>query len=124
MDSDLLMLSGIQHFAFCPRQWALIHIEQQWQENARTVDGSVFHQKPHYGDAQECRGDTLIIRSLKVFSEKLGVTGTCDVVEFHRSAEGISLPNHQGFWVPYPVEYKKGKPKENDADRLGSASRR
>lgn len=115
---DALQLSGLQHFAYCPRQWALIHIEQQWLENERTADGRIFHNNAHDGLAHELRGDVLILRGLRVFSEKLGVSGICDVVEFHRRTDGVTLPGYEGTWLPYPVEYKRGKPKENDADRL------
>ena len=118
MDREPLALSGLQHFAFCRRQWALIHIEQQWAENVRTVEGDLFHRRAHDGDAFESRGDLLIARGLRVSSERLNVTGICDVVEFHRSAEGIELAGREGRWSVYPVEYKKGAPKENDADRL------
>ncbi len=85
---DLLQLSGIQHFAFCPRQWALIHIEQQWAENVRTVDGKIFHERAHSGAQTEKRGDVMIVRGMRVISLKLGITGQCDVVEFRRSPEG------------------------------------
>ena len=115
---DPLLLSGIQHFAFCRRQWALIHIEQQWSENVRTVDGTLFHHRAHDGDQFEARGDTLITRGFKVASERLKVTGVCDVVEFHHADSGITLINRKGYWLVYPVEYKRGKPKANDADRL------
>ena len=113
-----LMLSGLQHFAFCRRQWALIHIEQQWAENARTTDGHLFHRRAHDGESLESRGDLLIARGLRVGSERLNVTGVCDVVEFHRDSEGIELFGREGRWRVYPVEYKKGEPKQNDADRL------
>lgn len=115
---ETLQLSGLQHFAYCPRQWALIHIEQQWQENERTTDGRILHRNAHDGLSHELRGDVLILRGLRVFSEKLEVSGICDVVEFHRDLEGVSLPGYEGTWMPYPIEYKRGKPKENDADRL------
>lgn len=115
---DPLQLSGLQHFAYCPRQWALIHIEQQWQENDRTAEGRILHSNAHDGSNHELRGDTLILRGLRVFSEKLEVSGICDVVEFHRDAAGVTLPGYAGAWLPYPVEYKRGKPKECDADRL------
>ncbi len=117
-DDDYLMLSGLQHFAYCRRQWALIHIEQQWSENERTVDGKLFHTVAHDGDRFEKRGDLLITRGLHIKSASLGLTGICDVVEFHRSGEGIPLSSYDGLWQPYPVEYKKGMPKENDADIL------
>lgn len=116
-EEDYLLLSGIQHFAFCRRQWALIHIENQWAENERTVDGIIMHEKAHSGDA-ESRGDAVIMRALRVFSATLGVSGECDVVEFHRNADGISLNGHDGLWQPYPVEYKRGKPKEHNADEM------
>lgn len=116
-EEDYLSLSGIQHFAFCRRQWALIHIENQWAENERTVDGIIMHEKAHSGDA-ESRGDAVIMRALRVFSATLGVSGECDVVEFNRNADGISLNGHDGLWQPYPVEYKRGKPKEHNADEM------
>ena len=118
MPGDLLQLSGLQHFAYCPRQWALIHLEQQWQENERTADGRIFHDRAHDGPAHELRGNVLTLRGLRVFSERLGVSGTCDVVEFRRDPDGISLPGYEGAWQPYPVEYKRGEPKAGDADRL------
>ena len=118
MSSDPLMLSGIQHFAYCRRQWALIHIEQQWAENARTVEGGLFHRRAHDEAQFEARGDILIARGFRIASEALNVTGVCDVVEFHRDPDGIVLYGREGRWRVYPVEYKKGAPKENDADRL------
>lgn len=118
MTGEALQLSGLQHFAYCPRQWALIHLEQQWQENERTADGRIFHSNAHDGPSHELRGDILILRGLRVFSERLEVSGNCDVVEFHRSADGVHLPEYEGTWQPYPIEYKRGKPKENDADRI------
>jgi CRISPR-associated exonuclease Cas4 len=79
-----LALSGLQHFAFCPRQWALIHIEQQWKDNYRTIDGHIMHEKAHDGSQREKRGDLLILRNLPIRSSVLGIRGNCDVVEFHR----------------------------------------
>lgn len=113
-----LQLSGIQHYAFCPRQWALIHIEGQWNENYLTATGRVMHNKAHSGNAAEKRGDQLIFRTLKVRSCELGISGECDVVEFHQAESGISLHGYGGLWTPYPVEYKRGKPKANHCDRL------
>ena len=118
MPRELLQLSGLQHFAYCPRQWALIHIEQQWQENERTADGRIFHSRAHEGTSHELRGDLLILRGLRVFSDRLGISGTCDVVEFYRDPAGVTLSRFEGTWKPYPVEYKRGEPKENNADRL------
>ena len=117
-EEDYLQLSGIQHFAFCRRQWALIHIENQWAENLRTVDGRILHERAHDGSLRESRGDLRITRDLHIHSAELGVSGSCDVVEFHRGAAGIPLSGADGLWQPYPVEYKCGSPKQTDADRL------
>lgn len=117
-EEDYLMLSGLQHFAYCRRQWALIHIEQQWAENERTTDGHLFHETAHNAGKIEKRGDVLITRGLRVQSAALGMSGICDVVEFHKAKDGVSLFSYDGLWKPYPVEYKKGAPKEQDADEL------
>ena len=81
-EEDYLLLSGIQHYAFCPRQWALIHIEELWLENYLTATGRILHANVHDGDHVEKRGDLMIFRSLRVHSKKLGIIGECDVVEF------------------------------------------
>ena len=115
---DCLMISGLQHFRFCRRQWALIHIEQQWAENLRTVEGELMHERAHDEGLRESRGDTIITRSLRVYSLTLGLSGQCDVVEFRRSTQGVPLAGHDGLWLPYPVEYKRGKPKDDGCDEL------
>ena len=117
-EDDFLQLSGLQHFRFCRRQWALIHIEDQWAENFRTTDGAILHANAHNGDLTESRGDLLITRDMRVFSRTLGVSGACDVLEFHRGGTGIPLAGREGLWQPFPVEYKRGRPKEHDADAL------
>ena len=117
-DLDLLPLSGLQHFAFCRRQWALIHVENQWRENLRTVEGQLLHQRAHNEALRERRGDTLILRGLSVVSHSLGLSGKCDVVEFHLTPEGVPLRGEDGLWLPYPVEYKRGRPKDHQADEL------
>lgn len=117
-EDDYLQLSGIQHFSFCRRQWALIHLEQQWTENLRTVEGELLHERAHDEDLSEKRGDTLIVRGLRIQSPTLGVSGSCDVVEFHADPNGTALAGYGGLWLPYPVEYKRGHSKSTDADRL------
>lgn len=117
-EEDFLQLSGLQHFKFCRRQWALIHVEQQWAENFRTADGAIMHENAHNGAAIESRGDLLITRDMRIFSRTLGVSGACDVLEFHRCEAGIPLKGRDGLWQPYPVEYKRGRPKENTEDAL------
>lgn len=117
-EEDWIQLSGLQHFAFCRRQWALIHLENQWAENFRTVDGSLRHENAHDQSFRESRGDVLIVRGLAVHSAQLGISGQCDVVEFHQNPDGITLRDREGSWWPYPVEYKRGRPKDGQADEL------
>jgi CRISPR-associated exonuclease Cas4 len=115
-EADYLQLSGIQHFLFCRRQWALIHIEQQWAENLRTTDGKLMHRNAHDTQSHTRRGDVLTVRGLKIHSPKLGLSGECDVVEFHRDPNGVSLAMADGLLRPYPVEYKRGAVKPNHMD--------
>jgi len=117
-EEDYLMLSGIQHFQFCKRQWALIHIEQQWEENVRTVEGQYLHQKADQPFIREKRGNKLIVRAMPVKSNELKITGICDVVEFNKDQNGVEVQGAEGKYMAYPVEYKRGKPKMNDADIL------
>ncbi len=117
-DEEYLQLSGLQHFAFCRRQWALIHIENQWAENFRTIDGAIVHQNAHDAGFEESRSDRYITRGVSVYSSQLGVSGQCDVVEYHRGSTGIPLRGKEGLWQPYPVEYKRGSPREDTGDAL------
>ena len=105
---EYLPLSGIQHFAFCRRQWALIHVEQQWKENQLTAEGRIQHETAHDETRGESRGDLLISRGMRVISHTLRLQGTCDVVEFRRDPQGISLKGKEGLWRPMPIEYKHG----------------
>ena len=114
-EEDFLQLSGLQHFTFCRRQWALIHIEHQWADNFRTIDGALLHEDAHDRAFSESRGDLLVMRGVSVHSAELGISGQCDVLEYRRGAAGIPLPGRTGLWQPYPVEYKRGKPLENHA---------
>ena len=117
-ENDFLQLSGLQHFRFCRRRWALIHIEQQWAENFRTVDGALMHQNAHDTGFRESRGDLFITRGVSVFSPTLGVSGQCDVLEYHRGSAGIPIRGKDGLWQPYPVEYKRGSPRDDTGDTL------
>lgn len=117
-EDEYLMISGIQHFKFCRRQWALIHVEQQWEENVHTVVGELMHKKVHDPYLTEKRKDVLVSRALPVFSHTLGMRGECDVVEFHKSDDGVKLYGHRGLYNVYPIEYKKGKPKQSEEDIL------
>ena len=115
---DFLMLSGLKHFAFCKRRWALVHIEQLWQENTLTLDGHYMHERVHDAGFTESRGSPLLSRAMPVRSQHLRITGECDMVELHRNADGIPIHGRDGLWTLYPVEYKRGKPKEGTEDAL------
>jgi len=117
-DNEYLLISGIQHFVFCRRQWALIYIESQWEDNALTVSGELMHDRAHNPYLTEKRGDLIVSRDMPVFSRNMRVQGKCDVVEFRRDDGGVSLFGRAGLWLPCPVEYKRGRPKVHDADRL------
>ncbi len=106
---NLIQLSSLQHYIFCQRQCALIYIEQVWSENVFTAEGRLMHERAHEGGI-EVRGDIRIDRSLAIRSLRLGLSGMADVVEFHRKPDGS--------WRPFPVEYKRGKPKADDCDTV------
>lgn len=117
-EDEFLALSGIQHFSFCRRQWALIYLECVWEDNLLTAQGTVMHRRAHDASACERRAGSLIIRGLAVHSRRLGLSGACDVVELRRDSEGHPLYGEDGLWRALPVEYKRGRPKLCDADRL------
>lgn len=104
-EADYIMLSALQHYQFCPRQCALIHIEQQWAENRFTAEGRVLHERAD-SNKSEWQGNVRIVRSLPLCSQVFGLSGQADVVEFH------------GDGRVYPVEYKRGKPKKNRCDEI------
>lgn len=109
-EDNFLQLSALQHFVFCQRQCALIHIEQLWFENVLTAEGRIMHENVHEEHA-ECRKNVRIERGMAIHSFELGLSGKADVVEFHRTADGKD-------WIPFPVEYKHGKPKADDCDKV------
>lgn len=133
-ESDLLPLSGLQHLAFCERQWGLIHLEQVWMENRLTAEGRALHKRSDSAQ-REVRGNTITVRTLRINSLRLGLAGQTDVVEFHRddsvvisenrAAETavrilsvVRLPETKGWWRPVPVEYKRGSPKPYHCDMV------
>jgi CRISPR-associated exonuclease Cas4 len=113
---DLLPLSGIQHFLFCRRQWALIHIEQQWKENVLTAEGRIMHNRADDPFFTETRNGVITARSVPIASYRLGLSGVCDIVEFTSSPDGVKLPNRDGLYQPTPIEYKRGKEKRDHSD--------
>jgi len=117
-EDELLSLSGIQHFRFCKRQWALIHIERQWEDNLRTTEGQFLHERVDDPFLRESRGDVVISRAFPLVSYRLGLYGVADVVEYVRSEKGVSLPGYDGLWKMHPVEYKRGKPKIDERDEV------
>ncbi|MDR1619576.1 MAG: CRISPR-associated protein Cas4 [Clostridiales bacterium] len=117
-EEDYLSISGIQKFAFCQRQWALLQIEQQWNENLYTIEGRIFHERAHDAYRLERRGELLISRCMPIRSARLMANGQCDVVEFRQSEHGVTIWGQAGQYLPTPVEYKKGAPKIMDGDRL------
>ncbi len=131
-ESELLLLSGLQHLAYCERQWALIHLEQTWTENRLTVEGRHLHERADKPGGKS-RRDLRIVRGLAIHSLRLGLSGRADVVEFHRLASdssapspdngdepdsGVPLTGLRSRWQPFPVEYKRGKPKQGNCDRV------
>ena len=106
---DLIQLSALQHMVFCERQCALIHIEQTWTESGRTAEGRIMHERVHE-ESRESRGDDRIDYGVSLRSLRLGLIGEADVVEFHCRPDGS--------WLPFPVEYKRGKPKADDCDKV------
>jgi CRISPR-associated exonuclease Cas4 len=119
-EADLLPLSSLQHLVFCERQWALIHLEGQWEENRLTVEGHIFHERVDESET-EVRGDLRIARGLRLRSLRLGLVGKADVVEFQRVSEcggGVSFAGVAGRWQPVPVEYKRGRPKPDHCDEV------
>jgi CRISPR-associated exonuclease Cas4 len=120
-DEELLMLSGIQHIAFCERQWALIHIEQQWAENVLTVEGKHMHEKVDNPMDSDLSKNEIVLRSVSLVSRQLGLYGISDVVELSKSDishNSIKLVSRDGYWKPIPVEYKRGKPKPDACDEV------
>ena len=103
-EDEYLQLSGIQHFAFCRRQWALAYIEQQWQENVRTAEGRILHQNAHDASLKEKRGETIIVRAMPVSSAELGISGECDVVEFQEDEKGITLNQYSKRYRAVTIE--------------------
>jgi CRISPR-associated exonuclease Cas4 len=128
-EDELLPISALQHLAFCERQWALIHLEGIWAENRLTSEGRIMHDRAHE-PGTESRGDIRISRGLRLRSLRLGLSGIADVVEFHRCGRlddvggnapvtgGVCLPGVSGAWAPFPVEYKRGRPKSGPFDEI------
>ncbi|GAK53088.1 RecB family exonuclease N [Candidatus Moduliflexus flocculans] len=116
-EEDYIQLSALQHYLFCPRQCALAYMEMTWEENRLTTLGNLLHERVHEA-GREKRGDVITARGVALSSARLGLSGQADVVEFHRGATGCALPRESGRWQPFPVEYKRGKPKKDSCDAV------
>lgn len=124
-EEEMLMLSGIQHYMFCPRQWALIHIEQQWEENRLTMEGNLLHTNVDNPLYRQKNGDTITLRSVSIASKKLGLYGVTDAVELLPSTAeegGMQHKKYPGLWKPIPIEYKRGSPKRTSVDKVQLAA--
>ena len=120
------MISALQHFLFCKRQCALIHIEHLWDENYLTVSGKILHRKVDQLKTEK-RSGIRQVTGLRLFSGKLHLTGIADMVEFHQrtvdrdpggTVTAVRLKGSGGYWAPFPVEYKRGRPKDHHADEI------
>ena len=120
-EDQMLMLSGIQHYMYCPRQWALIHVEQQWDENRLTAEGQLLHQNVDNPAYRQKNGDIITLRSVNIASHTLGLYGVADAIELLPSdgpEDAITHPRYPGFWKPYPIEYKRGHRKPDERDEV------
>ena len=121
-EDELLPLSGIQHYVFCPRQWYLIHVECLWEENHLTMQGHHLHERVHQPEQSQRRGNVVTLRSVPLASSQLGLYGYSDAVELHPASESTGAcfthPKYPGRWNPLPIEYKRGHSKWYDADRI------
>ncbi len=124
-EDDMLMLSGIQHFMFCPRQWALIHMDQQWADNRLTIEGQLLHSRVDNPFTRQKNGDVITLRSVTIASKQLGLYGLTDVIELKPTSDannGIIHPQYTGYWIPYPIEYKRGHKKPDERDEVQVAA--
>lgn len=125
-EDDMLLLSGIQHYVFCPRQWALIYLEQQWEENFLTTEGHLLHNNVDNPFIRETNGsDIIILRGIRLESKILGLTGIADAIEIipHSDApRGKQAVLRSKKYDAIPIEYKRGKRKLSDCDRIQVAS--
>ena len=120
-EDNMLMLSGIQHYMFCPPQWALIHIEQQWADNKLTVEGNILHENVDNPQYRQKNGETITLRSVHIASKSLGLYGITDAIELLPSEtekDAIQHPSYPGYWHVFPIEYKRGHSKPDERDEV------
>lgn len=120
-EENMLMLSGIQHYMFCPRQWALIHIEQQWEDNRLTIEGQLLHTNVDNPSYRQKNGEKITLHSLHIASKRLGLYGITDAVELIPSNSpnnSITHATYPGYWHLLPIEYKRGHSKSDKSDEV------
>lgn len=117
-EEDYLLISGFQHYSLCRRRWALIYVENQWEDNWRTTAGQIMHKKAHDNTVAEKRNGTITVNALKIASKELGISGECDVVQFFQDEAGVYLSRYKDKFIPYPIEYKHGKGQSIEADSV------
>jgi CRISPR-associated exonuclease Cas4 len=120
-EDEMLMLSGIQHYMFCPRQWALIHIEQQWSENKLTTEGKLLHKNVDNPSYRQKNGNAITLRSVSIASKQLGLYGVSDAIELvptNSEKNAIKHSLYPGSWKLLPIEYKRGHSKLNQCDEV------
>lgn len=117
-EDELLPVSGLQHLAYCERQFSLIHVEQIWSENKLTAEGRVIHERVHDPNYKVRKPGTIVLRSMPIKSQIYGLVGYADLVEFMPDDNGIAIHRKKGKFKLNPVEYKRGKAKEGDFDRV------
>ena len=124
-DDEFIMLSALQHYLFCPRQCALIHVDGAWSENYLTASGRQLHERVDRIGG-ETRKDVHLATALRLISARLGIMGVADMVEFHLAPSEFEggvrvaapLAGRSGLWKPFPVEYKRGRPNPHRADEV------
>ena len=124
-EEDMLMLSGIQHYMFCPRQWGLIHLSQEWEDNRLTAEGQLLHENVDNPFYRQKNGDVITLRSVHIASYKLGLYGIADAIELlpaNSSENAITHNKYPGFWHLYPIEYKRGNHKPDERDEVQLAA--
>lgn len=120
-DENMLMLSGIQHYMFCPRQWGLIHISQEWQDNRLTTEGQLLHRHVDDPFYRQKNKNAIALRSLQIASHTLGLYGIADVVELSPAESphnAVRHPRYPGYWTVMPIEYKRGGKKTTKCDEV------
>ncbi|MCL2063264.1 MAG: CRISPR-associated protein Cas4 [Candidatus Cloacimonetes bacterium] len=115
---DRLPISTIKQYAYCKRRFGLMYIDNEFLDNFKTIEGNIFHEKVNDPFFNEKRGEKYYSRSVPVYSDRLGLYGVCDIIEFLKDEKGVSLPTQKGLWKINPIEYKNGKPEKSRADEM------